>query len=94
MIPMRSGSSGSGRLRSSSNNPLGVKFSLQRLIAPLEYAFARRLEFFNDQLVVTARLVEADLSIREYVIAILEADGGAALTVAEERGAHLGRFVL
>ena len=70
-MPMRCGMAGRGSLRSSSNSPSWKQPLLQLLEGDLQRADALWIDRFGDQLVVAARLVDAQAPARDHLHARL-----------------------
>ena len=67
---------------------------LQRFESPLENAFAGRLHLLDDQLKITALLVQAHAAVSEHAVAVLETNSRSPLALPEPRGANLGTVIL
>ncbi len=75
--PIRRGRRGSDFFRLASNRPFSRQLVLQLLEAATEHAFAGFLHVVGDELILTARLVEAHASARQHMHAVLGREAGA-----------------
>ena len=71
-MPMRRGSTGSGRLRAASNRPSACRRALELLERGLQRAEAVRLDRVDDELIVAFDLVHAEPAAHDDAHAVLE----------------------
>ena len=69
ITPMRRGTAGSARLRSSANRPSAASRALSSLERALQRTEPGILQMFDQQLIVAARLVQADAAAGQHQLA-------------------------
>jgi len=74
--------------------PFRRKRGFQLLIFLLEKPFTRWLHALNDNLIITARLVQGDTGANQHLLPVLRPEGHPTVAVAEHRAAHLSGIVL
>ncbi len=74
--------------------PFRGQRGFQLLILLLQKPFTRWLHALNDNLIITARLVQGDTGAYQHLLPVLRSEGHPAVAVAEHRAAHLGGIVL
>ena len=94
MTPIRRGRRGSGRLRSRANSPSAASLRLQLLELAVQRAYAGVLHVIDDELVVAARLVQADPAPHQHVHAVPRGEARQQVSLPEHGAAHLGGVVL
>ena len=94
MIPMRRGSSGSGRFAVAVEKAFLLQLLFQLFERELESADPFRLDILEDELVFPARLVYADPSPADHLHPVLKRELEKPLGGPEQHGADLALFVL
>ena len=93
-MPMRRGRAGSGRLRASSNRPSAASRLPQLLVGELQRAQAPRLHVLADQLVLAARIVDAEPAAGHDVDAVFGLEAQQPQRRSEHHALHLRVGVL